>query len=258
VVAWVEDHPKTAIAGLLGLLGLLYFYAVPLRGLAHARESFARWRIERFGGVHQVDRSVQIYDVLLSFEPRPLDRLDVVSLFSNHVGGRSFEQELEAVVGAGGHVRVVTLDPRMGDESHPRHAAFAALGRAFGQEPWLFEANVWHSTATLVALQERLGERFEIRFTTDGLPDARAPFFTHGRSAHSYSSSKPKRRLDVIVPRPESPDGADSLAHPAMVIRNRPDHPEVKKYTAALEALWGASAPLDDALKSQLVARFDG
>ena len=110
----------------------------------------------------------------------------------------------------------------------------------------------------MVALRQRLGEKFQIRFTTTGLPDAHAPFFTHGRSALPYSSAKPNRRLDVIVPRPATPDGADSLAHPALVIRNRPNHELVKKYTAAFDTLWEAASPIDESLKSALIAHFDG
>ena len=249
----------TTVGLALFATALVLFYTISLNGWTHAKESFARWRIEHFGGVHEVDRSVQIYDVLLSFQPEPLDRLDVVSLFSNHVGGRTFEKELEDVVKrGGGQVRVVTLDPRMGSPDHPRYAEFAALGEAFGQEPWLFAANVRHSAATLVALEARLGDGFEVRFTQEGLPDANPPFLTYGRSAQMYFAEKPSRRLDVIVPRPDSPDGVDSLAHPAFVIRDRPDHPMVVKYKTAFETLWESGIRLDEELTTALIATFDG
>ncbi len=259
VVAWVEDHPKTSLAALFLGLGFVYFYGVQLRGVSHLRESFARWRMERFGGVHTVDRSVQIYDVLLSFEPAPFDRLDVVSMSSVHIGGRSFVEELGAIVEEpGGRVRVVTLDPRMSSAAHPRHGDFVALGRAFGQEPWVFAAKVWHSAATMIDLEDRLGDGFEVRFVSAGLPEAHAPFFSFGRSAHAYRSADPSRRVDVVVARPGSPDGSDSLTHPAEIIRNRPQHATVLRFTAAFEALWGTGVPLDGALKTELLKHLDG
>jgi hypothetical protein len=258
-VAVVEDHPRTTLLVLLVGVGFTYFYGAHLRGMVHLKESFARWRIERFGGEHRVDRSVQIYDVLLSFEPSPLDRLDVVSMSSVHIGGRSFGEELQAIVDEpGGRVRVVTLDPRMSASDHPRHEEFVALGRAFGQEPWVFAAKVWHSVATLIELEERMGDGFEVRFVSEGLADANPPFLSPGRSAHAYHSADPDARVDIIVPRPGTPDGHDSLAHPAKIIRNRPEDADVVRFTGAFDSLWASGQALDGALKTELLERLDG
>lgn len=258
-IAWVEDHPWIATAATLGVVLMVSFYGIRLGGWNHCVESFARWRVETFGGVHEIDRSVRMYDVLMSFRrDRDRDRVDVASMATFHVTGRSFLAELKEIVRErGGVVRVVSLDPRLADPAHPSHAAFAAQAEAFGQRPWEFGACCWHSTAVLIHLSEELGERFEVRFLDRPSADAVPPHFSIGRSLHVYRHDEPSHCVDVLIPRPAE-GGSDSLVHPTVIVCRRPRNPEVVRFRAAFERLWESAIPMDATLKETLLDRLDG
>ena len=76
----IEDHPKTTVTGGILAVAFLVFYGTRLHGLTHLQESLGRWKVETFGGIHQVDRSVRMPDVLLSCKPRGYDRLDALTM----------------------------------------------------------------------------------------------------------------------------------------------------------------------------------
>lgn len=252
VIVWIEDRPVPTLGGLALLLAFGLFYAFQLDGLGHFRESFARWRVENFGGVHSVDRSVRSPDVILSFTPRSSDRLDILSLVSLHFSGTAFRADLEAFARRGGKARIVTLDPRLTDSDHPNHALFLALGEAFGQDPLSFGARCWYTASVVLGLEEALGDSFDIRFIDGPIEGARAPYFCLGRSTHAYASNGSTERMDLLLPRPEEPTQLDSFADPQWIILDRPHDPRVVQFTEAFAKAWQAGHPLDATLGQQI------
>ena len=111
----LDDHPVPAVTMLLVIVFGVGFYATQLKGVSHFRESFSRWRVESFGGIHEVDRAVRMPDVILSFKPRGYDRLDAMVMTSIHFGGTAFRDELRALAARGGIIRIVVLDPRIAE-----------------------------------------------------------------------------------------------------------------------------------------------
>ncbi|MGI9243232.1 MAG: hypothetical protein ACR2RV_20710, partial [Verrucomicrobiales bacterium] len=140
----------------------------------------------------------------------------------------------------------------------PQHARFLRLAEAFGQSRHELDVRLWHSIAVLMHLKEELGDCVEIRLISEPFAEARDPYFTIGRSGHSYLSDKPKRRLDVIVPRPDQPSYTDSFSNPGVITLNRPNNPEVIRYTEAFESLWESATPLDAALEEEFRTHIDG
>lgn len=258
VAAVIGDHPKTATVMLVGSIGLILFYGIRLGGFSHFIESAARWRLETFGGSHHVSRSVRTPDVLLSMKHPDYDRLDVISPTAVHLGGSAFRKEFRKMAKEHARMRVAVLDPRLSDPAHPQHQRFLALAKAFGQSSRELDARLWHSVAVLLFLQEEFGDRLEIRLISAPSPDARAPYFSIGRSGHLYQSFNPKRRLDVIVPRPDQPTFTDSFSNPGVIIVNRPDHSDVILFTEAFKAMWESATPLDEALREEFCAHIDG
>jgi hypothetical protein len=249
-VALLEDHPLPTVTLIVLTTAFLLFYATRLHGWSHFKESFARWRVDAVGGTHKVNRSIRIPDVLLSFEDPEHDRIDFLAPTSVHIGANAFRQELQELVDHHGAARIITLDPRLADPSHPHHERFSQLARAFGQEPWEFAARALYNAAVVMRLDEEFGDACRIRFVSTPSPDARPPYFTIGRSGHSYQSDNPDDRLDVMVPRPETPTGRDSLTDPATIAANRPNHPDVTRFTNAFDNTWETAAPLDDAIRA--------
>ncbi len=260
LLAIVEDHPRTILLCCAGLAAFLVFYGCQLRGWSHFQESFSRWRVALFGGVHQVNRSVRVYDAVLAFENIPFNRLDVTSLTALHVGGTAFRKELNHVILRDqGHVRIILLDPRLGSSSHPLHPRFAAVARRVGEEPYQFAAKCWHAAAAGIELSDAFSPNLEIRFLDSPLPETEPPWFALGHSAHLYDHSDPSRRLDVITPRPAASDQRirSSFEDPSLVIHNRPNHPEVRRFQAAFNTLWDQAQPLDPTLRRELLRRLD-
>ena len=259
VTAFMEDHPRISV-GIGGLLlAAFLFYGIRLGGFAHFRESASRWRVETFGGAHQVDRSVRISDVILSFQHRQYNKLDVVAMTAVNLKGNAFREELREIAAEPeGHIRIVALDPRLGEPGHPEHEKFVALAEAFGQKQWEYRARAWHSASVLLHLRKELGDAIEIRFLSTPSKDANPPFITAGRSGHLYFSTNPKKRLDVVVPRPDEPDGNDSFAHPGTVYIDRQEDGQVVKFTAQFKELWEKATPLDDALQNELLQELRG
>ena len=259
IVAIVEDHPKLSILAFILGGSLVLFYATRLQGLAHFRESLSRWKVETFGGVHQVDRAVRMADVILSFRPSDHDRLDVLSLTSIHFGGNAFREELKALAKRGGKMRIVLLDPRIGDRGSAMNDAFLKLAEAFGQKPWEFRARCWYAAAVVLRLSEELGDGLEFRMLSEPIRGAVPPFFSPGRSAHSYMASEPTDRMDIVIPRPDLPGGSDTSTHPAWVIVDRYEqNEEVSRFTEAFQNAWSDAAPVDEALAKQLREYLDG
>ena len=259
IVATVDDHPRATIALVVVVLGVAVFYATRLGGMSHFMESGARWRVDTFGGTHHVDRAVRTPDVLLSFREREFNRLDALAPTAVHFGGTVFREELRAMAAReGGFIRIAALDPRLAEENHPGHARFVALGQAFGLSPYELAARCWHSTAVLLRLAEELADRVEIRLISEPHEDAQAPYFCIGRSGHAYEAGDEGTRLDVIVPRPSEPTGSDSFTHPGMIIKNRPNNPDVLRHTREFESLWNAATQLDDELRIELLDHIDG
>ncbi len=255
-IAVLQDYPKT-FAGLLVLFAaFIVFYATQLDGLRHFTESFARWRVENFGGEHQVNRASRTSDVILSFQPAEYDRLDVLSMISLHFGGTAFRRELKGLVRRGGKIRIITLDPRIGDSDHPEHQRFLELANAFGQKPWAFRARCWYSTAVLLQLKQEFKADLQIGYISQPLKWARAPFMSPGRSSHAYQADDHAKRLDVIVQRPHNPDGFDSFSHPARLFRGRPEEPLVERFTTSFEEAWKGAVVLDEALQQSFLARI--
>lgn len=259
VVVVVEDHPKSTLSVVLVGLVFVIFYGTQLRGLAHFRESFSRWRVESFGGVHRVERAVRMSDVLLSFRARDYDRLDVLSLTSIHFGGIAFREELEAITRRGGIIRVVMMDPRLSDDGSEKKEAFGKLAEEFGQDREEFRARCWYSTAVILRLSRQLGENLQVRLVSEPIPGSSAPYFSPGRSAHAYMASDPSNRMDIIIPRPDSPSGTDTFTHPASIILDRPDgNPDVDRFTTAFEKAWDGAEVLDETLTQELLKHVNG
>ena len=258
VIAVLQDYPKISVTTITLTLGSLLFYATQLDGLAHFKESFSRWRVENFGGEHQVDRAARAPDVILSFPNAHYDRVDLLSMTSIHFGGRAFRKEIEGVIQRGGIIRVVGLDPRIGNNQHPNNGSFIELAKAFDEELWEFRARCWHSAAVLVRLNQQLGERFQVRLIAEAIPGATSPYMSPGRWSHAYREDDPSKRMDVIVERPDTPDGRSSFAHAARVFRNRPDDPTVSRFTALFEEAWKRGTPLDLPLTQVLLESLDG
>lgn len=258
LVALIEDHPIPMVSLLAVAIAFVVFYAFHLDGLGHFQESFSRWQVENFGGVHHVERSARNPDVVLSFAETPYDRLDVLSLLSPHFGGTAYNEELKKLTARGGRIRILTLDPRLGDSSHPRHEAFAKLAEANGQEVWEFRARIWYSIAVLLHLKQDLGEALDLRVLAVPMPEARPPFFVLGRSSQAYCSDRPEVRMDILVPRPERPTYSDSFTHPAIIVRDQPDQPEVKRFSQAFERAWASAIRVDEALAQTFLQHLDG
>ncbi len=259
ITAFMEDHPRLSVGAGVLLLAAFLFYGIRLGGFAHFRESAARWRVETFGGAHHVDRSVRIPDVILSFQDRQYDQLDVVAMTAVNLKGTAFRKELrEMAADPDGRIRIVALDPRLGEPEHPGHAKFVALAEAFGQKQWEYRARSWHSASVLLHLKEDLGDAIEIRFLSTASEGAHPPFLTAGRAAHLYFSDNPKKRLDIVVPRPDEPTGTDSFTHPGTIYIDRPKNGQVVKFTAQFNELWEKATPLDDALQNELLQELRG
>lgn len=257
VAAVIGDHPKTATFMLVGTVGLLLFYGIRLGGFSHFIESAARWRLETFGGTLRVSRSVRTPDVLLSMKHPEYNRLDVTSPTASHLGGSAFRKELRKMAADHAQMRINVLDPRLSDPSHPQHERFLALADAFGQSPRELDARLWHSAAVLLHLQEEFGDHLEVRLISKPSPAAKPPYFSIGRSGHLYQSGNPKRRLDVIVPRPAEPTFTDSFSDPGMIIVDRPKNPEVLRFTEAFKAMWEAATPLDATVQREFRTHID-
>lgn len=237
---------------------MVLFYGIRLGGFSHFVESGARWRLETFGGSHRVNRSVQMPDVWLSMKHPEYDRLDVTSPTASHFGGSAFRKELKEIAELKGQMRFNVLDPRLSDPSHPQYERFLELAKVFGQSRQELDVRLWHSVAVLMRLQEDLGDRLEIRLIAEPFAEAKAPYFTIGRSGHSYLSANPSKRLDVIIPRPGEPTYSDSFSDPSVIILNRPKNAEVIRFTEAFNTMWETAVPLDAALQKTFRAHIDG
>jgi len=254
LTAWAGDHPRLALLGGLFLAGGGYFYGVKLNGFAHMADSIGRWRIEVFGGTFKVERSIEVPDVILSLREEKYDRVDAVAASAGFMGGAAFRKEIKAIAGRpGAAIRVVVVDPRMGAPEHPRHAEFAVAAVAFGMKPWEYSARCWHSAAVLLHLKQEIGSALEVKLLDERLDGAPAPFFTQGRSVQLFRGDDPAVRLDILVPRPSEADGMDSFTHPGLLIRNRPDDAEVKRFSGAFAHAWNRARPLDAALEAELL-----
>ena len=258
VTAWIEDHPLPTLLAGGGLLAAVVFYGTRLNGYNHAAESLVRWKLDNFGGVQRVERSIEVAGVVLSFARQSYDRLDAMTLTTAHLGATAFRQEFREISGRpNGLVRVLTLDPRLADADHPHHGAFVKYGEAEQLEPWEFSARVWHCCAVLLHLKRELGPRVEVRLVSAPAPDATPPYFSIGRSVHVWRSADPNRRLDVLVPEPHKPVAADSFTAPALIIKDRPDHQEARRFEKAFAAMWETAVPIDSALQSELLRHLD-
>src|SRR6186997_2271600 len=111
ITAWVGDHPRISVAGIVALIGALLFYGIRLNGFAHLSESLSRWRMEVFGGTFRVERSIEVPDVILSFRSQNYDRVDALSGSAGFMGGTAFRKEIGSIAARPGAVlRVVALD----------------------------------------------------------------------------------------------------------------------------------------------------
>ena len=129
--SWAGDHPWISlIAGML-LAAAVLFYGIRLNGFAHLGEALNRWRMEVFGGTFKVQRSIELPDVILSFHSENFDRVDALSGATGFMGGTAFRKEIAVIAKRpGARIRIVALDPRLGNPQHPRHAEFAAEASA--------------------------------------------------------------------------------------------------------------------------------
>jgi hypothetical protein len=263
VVAWIEDHPRMALAGVGAVLVGLLFYAVQLNGFAQVPDAVDRWRLETFGGVIRRDRAIELAPLVIAMRREEFDRLDSMALGCSYLGINAFASELEGVLRhSAARIRIIGLDPRLASPTHPHHAEFVALAKAYGDEPWEFSVRCWHAAAALMRLQAQDGasnaSKLEIRLVTKPLPIATAPWFDVGRSAQFEDSRNTRHRLDVLVPRPIPPRHTDSLTHPALLVVNRPKLPEVQKFSAAFAEAWTMATPLDGSLRAELLVSLDG
>jgi hypothetical protein len=248
-IATLEDHPVPALTLATLAAAFLIFYATQHHGWSHFQESFARWRVDTLGGSHHVNRSIQIPDVLLSFNDPYHDRIDFIAPTTVYLGANAFRKELQELFDHHGAARILTLDPRLADPAHPHHARYLELAQAFGQAPWEFAARSIYNAAVVMRLTDEFGDACQVRFISAPSPEAHPPYFTIGRSGHSYQSDNPADRLDVMVPRPKSPTGHDSLTDPAAIVVDRPDLPDIVRFNEAFEQNWENATPLDDTIR---------
>ncbi len=254
ITAWFGDHPLTALG--LGLLAAaaFWFFGMHLNGFAHCREALGRWRMEVFGGTFEVKRAIELPDVILSLREENYDRLDAMTASAAFMGGSAFRKELQVIAARpGARMRVVALDPRMGEPGHPHLSEFADSAAAFGMDLREYRARCWHSMTVVLRLLKTHAAVLEVRLLDRRLPEATPPFLTAGRSLHLYRDGHASTRLDILVPRPREADGADSFSHPGLIIRDRPDNSEVQRFAAAFETAWRTAVPLDAALQEQLL-----
>ena len=254
MTAWAGDHPRTALlAGMAGV-GIILFYGLRLNGFAHLSESLSRWRMEVLGGTFVVERSIQVPDVVLSFKHEPFDRLDALSGSSGFMGGAAFRQEFSMIAGRpGAKIRLVALDPRMGVPGHPLYDRFVAAAEACGLKPWEYAARCRHAVAVLLHLSEDFSPLLEARLLDGPLSSAPPPHFTPGRSVQLYRADESRIRLDILVPRAADTDDIDTFALPGLIIRHRPEAPEVKRFSSVFEEAWSAAKPLEGTLKEELL-----
>jgi hypothetical protein len=254
LAAWFGDHPLTALVVAVLAAAALWFYGVRLHGFAHLNESLGRWRMEAFGGTFKVQRAIELPDVFLSLRDENYDRLDAMTASAAFMGGTAFREELKILAARpGARLRVVALDPRMGEPDHPHFGDFTASAEAFGMDVREYRVRSWHSIAVLLRLLKAHAPGLEVRLLDRRLPGESPPFLTAGRSLHLYKEGDQTTRLDVLVPHPSEPDGTDSFSHPGFLIRNRPDNSEVQRFSASFESAWQLSLPLDAALQEQLL-----
>ena len=239
------------------MLFLVVFYAIPLRGVAHARESLRRWMLEMVGGEYEIDRGVRIYDVILSIEPEEHDRVDLVSMGGVPLVGSAFRRDLETLVAErGGKVRFLALDPRVSASDHPSHGHFKALAVELGQETWEFRSAVWHAAAVLLRLKEQLGEDFEVHFVDGQEGVGGNGGFIRKPWVNAYGGKDPRKRMDLVAADPEAHPGADYSARPAKLYVDRPDDAEVEALGKLFEEWWGKTTVLDDALREEFLAHL--
>jgi hypothetical protein len=252
--AWVGDHPMLAGLLIVVLVASTLFYCIRLHGFTHIGESLSRWRMEVFGGRFDVERSIEVPDVILSFRDEEFDQVDAVSGSAGFMGGTAFRKEIEEIAKRkGARIRGVALDPRMGMRAHPANREFEAEAEAFGLRPWEYLARCRHSAAVLIHLMEDFGPVLEVRLLDKPISSATAPFFVPGRSVQLYRAADPSIRLDILVPQPGEADGMDSFTHPGLIIRHRPEDEDVKRFKAAFEEAWRAAKPLDAAARAEIL-----
>jgi hypothetical protein len=254
LVASMEDPPRIilSVGGVFAVL--VWVYGVPMKGLGHGVESFRRWKLEMVGGEYSIDRAIRIFDVLMSFEPEPHDRLDVVVVGGVPVAASAFREELETVAARRrGRVRFVILDPRAGEPGSPMASAFDAMAVELGQEPWEFRVGAWHAAAAVLRLREKLGDNFEIRLLSAPAPDAEAPFFVGARWVNAYDAVDPTERMDVVAYGTSGRSGEDYANKPATLYVDRPDNPVVKALQSRFSALWNQATPLEEAERDDLM-----
>ncbi len=254
LVALMEDHPRAFLAAGGLVLALVWVYGIPLQGAGHCRESLRRWKLEMMGGEYSIDRAIRIFDVLMSFEPEPHDRLDVVVVGGVPLAASAFREELETVVTRRrGRVRYIVLDPRPGEPGSPMAPAYEALATEFGQEPWEFRAGAWHAAAVALRLGEKLGDNFEVRLLSRPAPDAPPPFFVGARWVHAYDADDPSSRMDVVAFGTSGRSGEDYASKPATLYVDRPDDAVVTALQSRFDALWEQADPLDETVRAELM-----
>ena len=256
LLAIAEDYPLVMLLGFATVLVPTVFYLTTLGGLNHFRESFERWRVESFGGVHEVDRSVRMPDVILSLKPRGYDRLDVLSMTNIYLGGVAFREELRVLAGRGGIIRIVILDPRVSDPDSPQSEEFLGLAAAFGKTPQELTAQCWYSTAVVLSLVQQLGDGLQVRMLREPLSSESLPYFVPGKSSRAYLSSNSGDCLDVIVPDLNLEEGLSSLARPGMVIIDRIEHPVVRQFREAFDQAWERGIAIDSQLEKEFSERL--
>ena len=254
LTAWMGDHLFLSLLAAAVFTGAVLFYGLRLNGFAHLTDSLRRCRMEIFGGTYHVERSIEVPEVILSFREEAFDRVDAATSSAGFLGGSAFRQEIAAIAARpGAKLRIIALDPRLADPSHPHHAEFKATAAAFGMEVWEYGARCRHSSAVLLHLLRDFAPTLEARLLSERLPSATDPFFTPGRSLQLYRHDDPAVRLDVLVPRPNEADGMDSFSHPGLIIRHRPDDSEVRRFSAAFAEGWDRARPFDAALQAEIL-----
>ena len=106
-------------------------------------------------------------------------------------------------------------------------------------------------------MEEDLGDGIEIRLISEPSDTSKYPYFCSGRSGHNYFSTNQKKRLDIIVPRPEKPTYSNSFTHPGKIIKDRPKNADVVRFTKAFEATWETAIPINQALHEKLRTYLD-
>ncbi len=246
-----DDHGIIKCSILVGILSVLLITTGWVVGgmkspsLNYAKETFRIIKLDIFGGIQEVPRSIEIYNELQIFYSSDYNSLDILST-SLYVTATNFRKELESIATKNeGRVRILTLDPTI--SCLEQKSEFNQLAIAFNQTYDELRAETLHSFTVLSAIKNQIKGNFEVRFYDKSHSQAGKNYFIPARSYHIYNKKQPNERFDILVNylSPEN-QGKDSPNRPALRIKNRISNSTVANQLLVFEDVWKKSNSLAD------------